>query len=109
MMTDLEWNREFALEQMGDDEDFLAEMLKLHQQTSITDLEKIKQAIQAGNKDAAREAAHSIKGASANLGLVAMQRTAEEMESASRDGNLDVTEGKITLMGEMIGLIDQLQ
>ena len=45
----LQWDRNFALEQAGDDDELLADLLDLLRASSASDLEKIKDAAAAGD------------------------------------------------------------
>lgn len=87
-MSDLQWNREFALEQAGEDEELLAELLSLLIESSDHDLAKIKEGY--AQQDAAKmaDAAHSIKGAAASLGIEKLRQLAYDMEKAGRSGDL---------------------
>lgn len=87
-MTDLQWDRSFALEQAGDDEGILAELLDLFRHSSLADLEKIRAGAAAQDPVAMGEAAHSIKGAAASLGVEAVRVVAYEIEKAGRGGDL---------------------
>jgi len=87
-MTDLQWDRNFALEQAGDDEGILAELLELFRHSSQSDLEKIKAGAAGKDPVAMGEAAHSIKGAAASLGVESVRVVAYEIEKAGRAGDL---------------------
>ena len=87
-MSELWWDRNFALEQAGDDEEILAELLELFRQSARADLDKIKAGAADKNPVAMGEAAHSIKGAAASLGVEAVRVVAHEVEKAGRGGDL---------------------
>lgn len=87
-MTDLEWDRTFALEQAGDDEELLAELLVLFRDSSASDLARINDGLAAGDAVAVADAAHSIKGASASLGVEGVRKIAAELEKYGRSGDL---------------------
>jgi len=87
-MADLEWDRNFALEQSGDDEEMLAELLVLFRDSSASDLVRINDALAAENAVAVADAAHSIKGASASLGVEGVRKVATELEKKGRAGDL---------------------
>ena len=86
---ELKWDREFALEQVDGDEEFLKELVVFFIETTKSDLEKLKTAIEAGDNEVARAAAHSIKGAAGNLGFQGMWEMAKEVENLSREGAFD--------------------
>ncbi|MHB1226379.1 MAG: Hpt domain-containing protein [Desulfurivibrionaceae bacterium] len=85
-MADLEWDRNFALEQSGDDEEMLAELLVLFRDSSASDLARINDGLAAENAVAVADAAHSIKGASASLGVEGVRKIAAELEKKGRAG-----------------------
>jgi HPt (histidine-containing phosphotransfer) domain-containing protein len=87
-MADLEWDRSFALEQAGDDEELLAELLVLFRDSSASDLGRINAGLAAGDAVAVADAAHSIKGASASLGVEGVRKIAAELEKNGRAGDL---------------------
>lgn len=87
-MMDLQWDRDFALEQAGEDEELLAELLELLKDSSLSDLAKIKAGYGKGDAALMGDAAHSIKGAAASLGVEKLREVAYEIEKAGRDGDL---------------------
>ncbi|OGR00296.1 MAG: histidine kinase [Deltaproteobacteria bacterium RIFOXYD12_FULL_55_16] len=91
-MADLEWDRNFALEQAGDDEEMLAELLLLFHDSSASDLARIKAGLAAKDAVAVADAAHSIKGASASLGVEGVRRIASELEKKGRASDLSQTD-----------------
>lgn len=105
-MSDLQWDRAFALEQAGDDEELLAELLDLLRTSAADDLERIKAAAAAGKAGAVADAAHNTKGAAASLGVDSLRRVAHALEEAGRSGNLAAVEPDIAAMA---GLIAQLR
>lgn len=88
-MTALQWDRAFALEQAGDDEEMLAELLDLLCSSSADDIGKIKAAMADKDAVAMGNGAHSIKGAAASLGIDQVAKIAEAMEKAGRAGDFD--------------------
>ncbi|MFA7346694.1 MAG: Hpt domain-containing protein [Desulfurivibrionaceae bacterium] len=87
-MADLDWDRNFALEQAGDDEEMLAELLVLFHESSALDLARINGGLATGDPVAVADAAHSIKGASASLGVEGVRKIAAELEKNGRAGDL---------------------
>ena len=105
MKTTLQWDRDFALEQAGDDEEMLAELLDLLYTSSADDLAKIKAAMAAGDVAGMGDAAHSIKGAAASLGIEQLAALAEAMEKAGRAGDLD---GAVMLVAPLEVMVAEL-
>jgi HPt (histidine-containing phosphotransfer) domain-containing protein len=87
-MDVLHWDRDFALEQAGQDEELLAELLMLFNDTSSEDLIKIQEAYKEEDPHGMGDAAHSIKGAAASLGIEDIRQVAHELEKAGRSGDL---------------------
>ncbi len=104
MSADLEWDRNFALEQSGDDEEMLAELLDLLRETAAADLSRIREALAAANPEELMHAAHSLKGASASMAVEKIRAVAYELECAGRDGRLDVADQVETLAAMVKGL-----
>lgn len=108
-MADLQWDRDFAFEQSGEDEELLAELLALLQESSNSDLEKIITAEASGDAVIMGEAAHSIKGAAASLGVEGVRLVAYDMEKAGRDDNLAQASALIPSLKELINLLGTLK
>jgi len=105
-MADLKWNKKFAEEQTGGDPELLVELLELLSSSSLADLEKIKAALAAQDGDGVADAAHSIKGASASLGVEGLRQISYEFEKKGRANdltNLDLTELE-NLVGQLADL-----
>ena len=102
-MSDLKWDKTFANEQAGEDPELLAELLGLLRESSKSDLQKIKSALTAGDAEAVADAAHSIKGASASLGVEGLRGAAHDIEKKGRTGEL----GAIDL-ADISELVEQL-
>ncbi len=69
-------------------EDYL-ELVELFIEISLTDLDKINEAIENKNPDKAASAIHSIKGAAGNLGFMEIYETAQKLEAEARNSRLD--------------------
>ncbi len=88
LMADLQWNKKFAEEQTGGDPDLLVELMELLSSSSLADFEKIKVALAKQDGDGVADAAHSIKGASASLGVDGLRDIAYTFEKKGRAGDL---------------------
>jgi len=108
-MTDLEWDRSFALEQAGDDEEMLVELLVLYCDSSAADLVRIIDGLIAGDPVAVADAAHSIKGASASLGVEGVRKIVDELERKGRAGDLAQAEGLAARLGVLLAAFAGLQ
>ncbi len=105
-MADLQWNKEFALEQTAGDEELLEELMILFKESSAADLEQLRQAIVADDAPGVVRAAHSLKGSSASLGIEGIRAIALAMETEAREGSLAVARAKVE---EMDALLQQVQ
>jgi len=105
-MSDLQWNIEFAKEQSGDDPELLAELLDLLRSSSKSDLEAIKSGLAAGDGDALADAAHSIKGAAASLGVEGLRAVAADLEQKGRKGDLAAVD--LSTIEELVSRLDSL-
>jgi HPt (histidine-containing phosphotransfer) domain-containing protein len=65
------------------------EMLDLFLESGGNDLVVLETAVTAGNATAAHGASHSLKGSAGSLGLEAIQRLAEDIDSTVRRGVLE--------------------
>ena len=102
-MIDLQWNKEFAEEQSGGDPELLAELLALFIDSSRSDLQKIRDGLAAGDGNAVADAAHSIKGAAASLGVEGLRHEAHAIEKQGRAARLvDIDLGAIEAMIEQL-------
>ena len=107
MGVDLQWDREFALEQSGGDEDMLAELLDLLRETAAADLSRIREAMANKDADGIMHAAHSLKGAAASLAVETLRAAAYEVECAGREGRVEVEE-EVARLGELVAALPQL-
>ena len=107
-MSDLLWNRDFALEQTAGDEELLDELLALFKDSSADDFKKLCQAAESGDADGVVAAAHSLKGASASLGIEGIRLLAMEMETAAREGSVDCAVEKQQEMAELLTEVEKL-
>lgn len=87
-MVELNWDKAFAMEQVGDDEELLDELVELFQESSLSDLAKINNSLAEKDSQGVGDAAHSIKGAAASLGIEGIRLVAASIEKSSREGSL---------------------
>ncbi|MEL6491917.1 MAG: Hpt domain-containing protein [Cyanobacteria bacterium J06634_6] len=86
-------SRDFDWQQLrqlaGEDSDFEIELLTIFLQDAESSLGKLDRAIALSNSQAIEEAAHSLQGASANVGARALAATANQLEQRARNGNIN--------------------
>lgn len=75
-------------------EDYL-ELLELLVGTGTQDISALKEAVATNDADRAAKAAHSLKGAAANLGLMDLSEMAKQVEMKAKQGALQGVEEKI--------------
>ncbi|MEA3436978.1 MAG: Hpt domain-containing protein [Thermodesulfobacteriota bacterium] len=76
-------------ERLGLDVEDIRELFELYVETTTSDLAELKGAIETKNAQLAHAKAHSIKGASGNLGLDEMYNLAKEIDDRARVNSLD--------------------
>ena len=82
--------RELA-ENLRLEEEQYMELVELLVETGTSDLEKLQSAIDEGDAEKAVNAAHSLKGAAGNLGLMELHKVAEDIEEKARNNRLEGT------------------
>ena len=79
-------------------------------QDSSVRLTELRDAYGRADADAVRKAAHSLKGASANLGLVVLAEECRVLEEAAREGNLNGVAARVdAIVREQQRAVDLLQ
>jgi HPt (histidine-containing phosphotransfer) domain-containing protein len=83
------FDRAQALEATGGDEELLREIVSIFLEDYPRMVEELGNAIARGDVEAARRAAHTLKGSVAVLGGKALSAAAKEAEDCARAGDLD--------------------
>lgn len=76
-------------EQLGLEEDEYRELIDLFIASGGSDYQNLLAAVTAGDVDQVRNSAHTIKGASGNLGLIEVSETAAAIETSAMNDQLD--------------------
>ena len=92
-------------EKIGLEEDEFMELVELFISTSTSDLSKLQSAVNKGNVQEVVEAAHSIKGASGNMGFLEVYEAVKGLEMNARENNLEGAEDGIRIIKERLDLI----
>lgn len=108
-MVDLRWNKAFALEQTDGDQELLEELLVLFKDSAASDLEQLQQAVATNDPAGVVRAAHSLKGASASLGIEGIRQLAMTMESDARNSSVKVARDNLSDLTELLGQLGSLQ
>ena len=87
------------LESVGDDVDFMAELITTYFDDSPRLLAAMQEAFSAGNTEDLRRAAHSLKSNSANFGAIRLSRQCKELEDMGKAG---VLEGAAEQIGQIV-------
>jgi HPt (histidine-containing phosphotransfer) domain-containing protein len=96
--------KELAAE-LGLEEDEYRELVELFMTTGAAEFEKLKAAWTAGDVDTVMRSAHTIKGASGNLGLTDVYNTATTIEKSADNGQLDGLEQHLSTLQTQIDAI----
>lgn len=107
-MEKLQWDRDFALEQAGGDEELLQELLDIFRDSSRKDFALIENGITNKDSQVICGAAHSIKGAAASLGMGAVRDIAYVIEKDCRAGSLNIALDKKEELGELLQYVYRL-
>lgn len=81
------WNKADALERLMNNESLVAKISGMYISTTPDQVASLKTAIGQGNMEDAVAIAHTLKGASSNLGGELMADLCAAIESAAREGN----------------------
>ena len=90
---------------LGLDLEDVKELLELYVGATASDLETMQKAITNNDADIIHERAHSIKGASGNLGLTDFYELAKDIDDQARSNNLN---GLETICNDFAGKFQQL-
>ncbi|RUM42779.1 MAG: Hpt domain-containing protein [Desulfocapsa sp.] len=107
-MSELRWNKAFALEQAADDEELLQELIEIFKESSASDLANLKQSVEKDDTAMARAHSHSIKGAAASLGMDAIREITELIENDCREGSLTVAIEVLPQLEKLLALLQDL-
>ena len=92
-------------ENLGLEEEEFQELIQLFIETSLSDLEALHNAMEENNAAKVGMAAHSIKGAANNLGLVDLYEAGREIEERAKDEQLD---GLSDMLSSLRARLDEL-
>jgi histidine phosphotransfer protein HptB len=76
-------------DRIGLDEEDYRELIELFMETGMADFDQLKSALDAGDGEQVARSAHTISGASGNLGLMDVHEVAKRIELAASEGKLD--------------------
>jgi two-component system, sensor histidine kinase and response regulator len=99
------WNRSEALGRIGGDEDLLRDLCHIFLEESPKLLQKIEEAVAAGDAQAMMQAAHSLKGEASYLGAGATTQAARQLEEMGRTHDLSRTHAILAVLKREIGAL----
>ena len=96
-----------ALREMtGDDPDFIAEMIDAYFDDTASLLAGMREALAAGDAEALRRAAHTLKSNSATFGAMALSALCRELEEHGKHGAI---EGADELVAQIEAAYEQVE
>ncbi len=95
-------------EDMGLKEDDYMELIDLFIETGMSDLEKLQTAIDEGDPEEAADAAHAVKGAAGNLGIMDFYESAAIIEMEAHDGKLQSLTERVKVLIKSMNEIAEL-
>jgi HPt (histidine-containing phosphotransfer) domain-containing protein len=98
--------KELGLE-LGLEQDEIRELLVIFIETSESDIDKLQQAVVEGDAKRAADAAHSIKGASANLGFMDIFSVAKNLEQKARENSLEDLTDEVLIIKDRLSKIEK--
>lgn len=99
-------NFENIASNLGLDEEDLNELLEIFTATSFSDIGKINFGLKENDAQKVAQAAHSIKGASANLGFGEIAALSKEIEMIAKEGNINGLKEKTNSIVEELKKIE---
>jgi HPt (histidine-containing phosphotransfer) domain-containing protein len=80
---------------VGGDEDFLAELIDEFLEDAPTQLRSLREAATSGHAEAARRAAHTLKGNGRTFGATELASLCQEAEAAAGAGDVDAVLARV--------------
>ncbi|NET36593.1 MAG: Hpt domain-containing protein [Cyanothece sp. SIO1E1] len=98
-----DWNH---LHELSDgDEEFELELLRMFVEDAQAHADSIKTALVAQDADSTEKAAHHIKGASANVGAIAIHQVVDQMEQQARQQQLQDMQAPLAQLEALLGQV----
>ena len=95
-------------EDLGLEEEEYLELIELFLESGTSDLNQLQAAIEEGDAEKAARAAHSLKGASGNLGLMELHELAKTIEAGVRNNRLKGMAEPVQVLEKKLGVIAEL-
>jgi HPt (histidine-containing phosphotransfer) domain-containing protein len=94
-------------ENVGVEEEEYLELIELFIETGMSDLNTLSSAIKEKNAEKAANAAHSLKGAASNLGLMELCEAAKKIEEGTLNDRLEETAEDTQTLKEKLDIIEE--
>ena len=92
-------------ENVGVEEEEYLELIELFIETGMSDLDTLYSAIKEKNAEKAANAAHSLKGAASNLGLMELYEAAMKIKEGILNNRLEETAEDVQVLKEKLDII----
>ena len=92
-------------EDLGLEEEEYLELIELFIESGTSDLNQLQTAIDEGDAEKAARAAHSLKGASGNLGLMELYEVAKTLEADASNNRLNGMAEPVQVLKKELGVI----
>jgi HPt (histidine-containing phosphotransfer) domain-containing protein len=92
-------------ESVGDDPEFLAELIDEFLQDAPAQLESLREAATSGDATRARRAAHTLKGNSRTFGAGQLASLCQEAEASAGLGDLDAVLSRVDAIDHELGRV----
>jgi len=89
------FDRAILLDRLMDDEELLADVIKGFLSDTPALIMELTDAVEAGDTQGARQAAHTLKGSASNVSAIVLMEAAKTAETAARAGDLGVMKATI--------------
>ena len=96
------FDRADFLERVEGDMELAGQIVELFFQDAAENMEKINQAMERQDLTTVSRAAHSLKGASANLSGLRTRQIAADLEAAAKKGELKKAQSILAVLGEAL-------
>jgi HPt (histidine-containing phosphotransfer) domain-containing protein len=90
---------------VGDDDELIADLVELFLADYPARLEDLKSAFAAGNHEAVRRVAHTLKGGASNLCALRVTESARALEAAIRTGDVEHLSARVD---QLVGAVEEL-
>lgn len=95
-------------DRIGLDEEDYRELVELFMETGMADFDQLRAALDGGDGAQVARSAHTISGASGNLGLMAFHEVAKRIELAASEERMDGLPAEVDTLKELFDNLGQM-